>query len=95
MQPPTRNAHYQRHEFTSKEGTTLHYWLMSPAQVEADRRYPLVLALHGRGGNTQAATVLGSSPKYTKYAGVGHTSWGRAYGSAETWEWLFAQKRAK
>jgi predicted peptidase len=58
--PPTRNPHYQQHEITGKDGAKLSYWLMSPARIEAPTKYPLVLALHGRGGNTEAAAVLGS-----------------------------------
>ncbi len=60
VQPPTRNSHYQKHEFTGKESGKLSYWLMRPATIEPEKKYPLVLALHGRGGNTEAASVLGS-----------------------------------
>lgn len=59
--PPTRNEHYVEHAFKAKDGTAIDYWIMSPAKIEQGRRYPLVLALHGRGGNTVAATELGSS----------------------------------
>lgn len=34
-------------------------------------------------------------PKYTELPGVGHGSWEPAYQTAELWEWLFAQKKAK
>lgn len=33
-------------------------------------------------------------PRYTELAGVGHGSWGQAYGSSEMWDWLFAQRRS-
>ena len=32
-------------------------------------------------------------PKYTEFPGVGHGSWNNAYANAETWDWLFAQRR--
>ena len=34
-------------------------------------------------------------PKYSELPGVGHGSWEPAYQTAELWEWLFAQKKAK
>jgi predicted peptidase len=40
-----------------------------------------------------AIKKAGGSPKYTEYEGVGHNSWSKAYGSRETWKWLFQQKR--
>jgi predicted peptidase len=67
VQPPTRSPHYQRHDFKGKEGGTLSYWLMKPAMLEAGKKYPLVLALHGRGGNTEAASVLASEAMRRDY----------------------------
>lgn len=67
VKPPTRSQHYEENEFISKDGTTLSYWLMTPEQTEAGKTYPLVLALHGRGGNTEAATVLGTDDMRKKY----------------------------
>jgi hypothetical protein len=58
--PPTRNEHYLQHTFKTKSGHEINYWLMSPEKVETDRKYPLVLSLHGRAGNATAATDLGS-----------------------------------
>jgi predicted peptidase len=40
-----------------------------------------------------AIKKAGGSPKYTEYEGVGRNSWSKAYGSRETWKWLFQQKR--
>ncbi|MDZ4401418.1 prolyl oligopeptidase family serine peptidase [Prosthecobacter sp.] len=34
-------------------------------------------------------------PKYTEFPGVGHGSWVQTYETAELWEWLFAQRKAK
>ncbi|HHK42169.1 MAG TPA: phospholipase [Planctomycetaceae bacterium] len=64
-QAPTRSKHYERHTYKAKDGTSIDYWLMSPAEVQSGQKYPLVLALHGRGGTTTAATVLGSE-KYRR-----------------------------
>lgn len=61
VKAPTRSRAYERRTFTSKEGDPLPYWLLAPATVEEGKTYPLVLALHGRGGNTEAATVLGTA----------------------------------
>lgn len=38
-------------------------------------------------------TRRGSPVKWTEYAGVGHSSWDRAFGEAAVYEWLFAQRR--
>jgi predicted peptidase len=35
----------------------------------------------------------GSPVKWTEYSGVGHTSWDRAFGEAQVYDWLFEQKR--
>lgn len=67
VKAPTSNSHYQRKEFTAADGSTLSYWLMSPATIEPGEKYPLVLALHGRGGNTEAAGVLGSDAMRKQY----------------------------
>jgi predicted peptidase len=37
----------------------------------------------------------GADVHYNEYAGVGHNAWDRAYGDAEMWRWLFAQRRKK
>ena len=58
---PTGSQHYVRHAFKAKDGTAIECWILSPAKIEKGRRYPLVLALHGRGGSTVAATELGSN----------------------------------
>ena len=58
--PPTENEHYVKHTFKAKNGIEIDYWFMSPMKIEAGRKYPLVLALHGLSGNATAATELGS-----------------------------------
>jgi len=40
---------YQAHVYTSANGQTLPYHLLSPENVEEGKRYPLVLFLHGAG----------------------------------------------
>jgi predicted peptidase len=37
----------------------------------------------------------GAEVHYNEYAGVGHNAWDRAYGDAEMWGWLFAQRLRK
>jgi predicted peptidase len=67
VKPPTRSPLYEKHVFTAKDGAKLNYWLMSPREVESGKQYPLVLALHGRGGNTEAATVLAGDELREKF----------------------------
>ncbi|MEC7582849.1 MAG: prolyl oligopeptidase family serine peptidase [Planctomycetota bacterium] len=58
VRPPTSSPLYQRHDFTTEEGAKLTYFLMKPRDYDEEQAYPLVLALHGRGGSTTAATTL-------------------------------------
>ena len=65
--PPTRNKNYLRKEFKSKDELKLVYYLMAPKKYDAKRKYPLVVALHGRGGSTTAADVLGRKKLREQY----------------------------
>lgn len=67
VRPPTSNRHFNRHEFNAKDGSTLIFYLMTPAKIDSKKKYPLVLTLHGRGGNTTAASVLGRESMRKKY----------------------------
>jgi len=60
VKAPTGNVNYVQHTFNAKDGSKINYWFMSPTTIEEGTKYPLVLTLHGGGGNTEAATVLGS-----------------------------------
>jgi len=64
---PVGSPLYAKHEFTSPDGVKLDYWLLSPAKIEPGKKYPLVFALHGRGGNTTAASVLAKDDMREKY----------------------------
>jgi predicted peptidase len=39
----------------------------------------------------EALKKAGGDPKYTEYAGVGHNSWDKAYGTDELYEWMLKQ----
>ena len=39
-----------------------------------------------------ALKEAGAAPKYDEYAGVGHNSWDRAYGTPELYGWLLQQR---
>jgi predicted peptidase len=51
--------------------------------VQVERSRAMIKALKAAGGN----------PRYDEYAGVGHNSWDRAYGTDELYSWLLEQKR--
>jgi dienelactone hydrolase len=55
----------------------------SDSVVPAFRSRDMVSSLWNVNGNI----------RYTEYPGVGHGSWFPAYGSEETWQWLFKQRR--
>lgn len=42
-----------------------------------------------------AVKKAGGKPKYTKYQGVWHDSWTRAYKNDAVLDWLFKQKKQK
>jgi len=67
VRPPVQSRLYARHTFTAEDGRSIDYWLMTPAKIEPGKKYPLVLTLHGRGGNTVAAAVLASEPMRAEY----------------------------
>ncbi|TAI46692.1 phospholipase [Flagellimonas allohymeniacidonis] len=57
------NSAYQKKMF-QKDGDTLPYRLLLPANFDANRKYPLILVLHGsgeRGNDNEAQLVHGSS----------------------------------
>lgn len=54
-------------EFACKDGYKLKYKLLAPEKAEKDVKYPLVLCLHGKGGNSDAANVLAKAGMRTKY----------------------------
>lgn len=60
VKAPTKSKNYVHETFKAKDGTVIDYWLMSPKTIDNEMKYPLVLALHGRGGNVTAATALGA-----------------------------------
>lgn len=43
----------------------------------------------------EALKAAGGNVRYNEYDGVGHNSWDRAYGEAEIFPWMLAQKRKK
>jgi predicted peptidase len=43
----------------------------------------------------EALEAAGGDVRYTEYPGVGHGAWDPAYGEADLWTWLFAQRRAR
>ena len=48
---------YEKRELKNEDGKTLRYFVMKPASGKK-QKFPLVVCLHGRGGNTTAASVL-------------------------------------
>lgn len=54
-------------KFTAKDGTLINYKIQAPKTIEKGHNYPLVLALHGRGGSTAAAPKLSSDELRTKF----------------------------
>ena len=52
--------------FNAPGGAVLRYSLFVPKNVSAGQKLPLVLCLHGAGGNTEAARVLASPERQAK-----------------------------
>ncbi len=49
---------YEDRQYVSKDGRRLRYDIMKPEDYNPQKKYPLVLCLHGSAGSTQAARVL-------------------------------------
>jgi predicted peptidase len=58
---------FQVKSFSDKAGHTLKYSLFVPAKLPAGEKLPLVLCLHGAGGNTEAAKVLAAPEAQAKH----------------------------
>jgi predicted peptidase len=46
---PTETLFFEKHDYQDSAGRVLPYRLLRPPRIEADRRYPLVVFLHGAG----------------------------------------------
>jgi predicted peptidase len=58
---------YEIRTFKSEQGRELPYGWLTPQNVKAGEKYPLVLCLHGKGGNTVAADFLAQPKLREKY----------------------------
>ncbi|MCX7015912.1 MAG: prolyl oligopeptidase family serine peptidase [Candidatus Sumerlaeota bacterium] len=82
----TNNPNFQKRSFTGKDGETLEYWLMTPKDYDPKEKYPLLLALHGSGGTTQAPSALGTDEMREK-----HRWFVMAPKAPEGWSWASAR----
>ena len=55
---------------------------------DADKAVPVKFSQ----GMIAALKTAGAAPRYDEYAGVGHNSWDRAYGTAELYDWFLQHK---
>lgn len=60
-------ASFQVRTFKAKDGRALDHSLFVPAKIKTGEKLPLVLCLHGAGGNTEAAKVLAAPARQAKY----------------------------
>lgn len=58
---------FEQRTFRADDGTELAYRWLAPASVEAGKKYPLVVCLHGAGGNSVAPAVLADEAMRKKY----------------------------
>lgn len=59
-------AGFEVRTFKGKDGHSLDYSLFVPPNLKAGEKIPLVLCLHGAGGNTEAAKVLSAPARQAK-----------------------------
>ena len=64
---PAGNLPMEMREFTAEDGRTLTYQFATPPDPDPQKKYPLVVALHGRAGNTAAPRVLLRDEMRKKY----------------------------
>lgn len=65
--PGGATAEFEVRQFKAKDGHSLDYSLFVPPGVKAGENLPLVLCLHGAGGNTEAAKVLAAPARQAKH----------------------------
>ncbi len=58
---------FQVRTFKAADGRSIDYSLFVPAKIATGEKLPLVLCLHGAGGNTEAAKVLAAPERQAKY----------------------------
>ena len=63
-----RGDDFEAREFSSADGAKLPYRLLQPANIEAGKKYPLVIFLHGAGerGTDNAAQLKNGAPAFAK-----------------------------
>ncbi len=64
-----------------------------PTQLHQGGSDPTVQPARTRAFYDMLKNAGNTKVTYTEYPGVGHNSWDNAYADANTWTWLFAQKR--
>jgi poly(3-hydroxybutyrate) depolymerase len=60
-------ASFKVRTFQAADGRTLDYSLFVPTKIKPGEKLPLVLCLHGAGGNTEAAKVLAMPERQSKH----------------------------
>lgn len=65
--PGGATSAFEVREFQASNKQTLRYSLFTPKDVAAGEKLPLVLCLHGAGGNTEAAKVLAAPEQQKKH----------------------------
>ena len=66
LRPGGAPASFQVRTFKAADGRTIDYSLFVPATIAAGGKLPLVVCLHGAGGNTEAARVLATPERQAK-----------------------------
>ena len=67
VSPTNSPLYYKESIFTDSKGNALVYHMMIPEELRIDRKYPLVLVLHGRGGKAVAADILAQPEMRKKF----------------------------
>jgi len=65
--PAAARPFYETREYAGPDGRTMVYHLMKPKDYDAAEKYPLVLSLHGAGGNSHAAWTLAKEEMRERY----------------------------
>ena len=65
--PGGATSAFEVREFQASNKQTLRYSLFTPKNIAAGEKLPLVLCLHGAGGNTEAAKVLAAPEQQRKH----------------------------
>ena len=82
---------------TNAAGKVLLCRMVGPAKEEPDKKYPLVVFMHGAVSRSRdmvsAFWAVGGNIRYREYPDLMHWCWDKTYSDNQVMKWLFSQRK--